>query len=126
MRRPRASSGITLSIALGVLTAALWAADWKTAPAADFPLVGGNYSNHRFSTLTQITPANVGRLGGAWMAHVEDGRGGTMQGTPVVVDGTMYMSTGHVWARDARTGALKWEYPNGPITGTANFNRGVA
>ena len=32
--------------------------------------------------------------------------------------------TARVW--DAATGALKWEYPNGPITGTANFNRGVA
>ena len=61
------------------------------------------------------------------MVHPEGTVGQWMQGTPVVVGGTMYMSTGHIWARDARTGVLKWRYPNGSITSaTSNFNRGVA
>src|SRR5262249_51191395 len=47
-------------------------------------------------------------------------------GTPVVVDGIMYMSTGHIWARDARTGELKWRYPTGSLGTTTNTNRGVA
>jgi alcohol dehydrogenase (cytochrome c) len=92
----------------------------------DFPRVGGNLANQRYSTLTQIDRSNVSQLGAAWMVHPEGTVGGWMQGTPVVVDGTMYMSTGHIWARDARTGALRWRYPNGPLNGSTNFNRGVA
>ena len=101
-------------------------ADWKAAPGADFPLVGGDYANTRYSTLTRINKSNIGRLGGAWMVHVEGGRGGLMQATPVVVGGTMYLSTGHISARDARTGALKWEYPSGANSfGRGTANRGV-
>jgi alcohol dehydrogenase (cytochrome c) len=102
------------------------AANWNTPPAADFPLVGGNYANWRYSSLKQITPSNVSRLGGAWTVHVENGRAGNLQATPVVVDGTMYMATGHLSARDARTGELKWQYPDEPVTlGRGFTNRGV-
>jgi PQQ-dependent dehydrogenase (methanol/ethanol family) len=102
-------------------------ADWTTAPAADFPLVGGDYGNHRYSTLAQITRSNVSRLGGAWMTHV--GGRGIMQSTPVIVGGTMYLSAGSITARDARTGELKWRYPasdqpTGFGRGTVS-NRGV-
>lgn len=92
-----------------------------------FPHVGGGLSNQRYSTLSQINRFNLDRLGAAWMVHPEGTVGQWMQGTPVVVNGTMYMSTGHIWARDARTGGLRWKYPAGPITSaTSNFNRGVA
>ena len=61
------------------------------------------------------------------MVHVENGHGGTMQATPVVVGGVMYTATGHVAARDARTGALKWQYPDGPVApGRVYANRGLA
>ena len=130
---PVARSVATLLPALGM--AALVAArapDWRAAPGPDFPLVGGNYANQRYSTLKQINTSTVGRLGGAWMVHVEAGRGGTMQATPVVLDGVMYMSTGHVAARDARTGELKWTYPSLPAPEAAgagaapSFGRGGA
>jgi len=108
------------------------APDWQSPPAKDFPLVGGNFSNQRYSTLAKITKTNLARLGGAWMVHVEGGRGGTMQGTPVVVDGTMFISTGHVSAIDAKTGAFKWRYPSdaagaagAPSPGRGSANRGV-
>src|SRR5262249_10087736 len=106
--------------------------EWQSAPAKDFPLVGGNFANQRYSTLARINASNIGRLGGAWMVHLEGGRGGTMQGTPVVVDGTMFISTGHVSAIDAKTGEVKWRYPaesagaagaSGP--GRGGSNRGV-
>src|SRR5207237_2173229 len=56
-----------------------------------------------------------------------------MPATHIVVDGIMYMATGHITARDARTGALKWQFPKGdigpgggPVGGPNNhFNRGV-
>src|SRR5262245_16513232 len=106
--------------------------DWQSPPGKDFPLVGGNFSNQRYSTLARINKTNLARLGGAWMVHVEGGRGGTMQGTPVVVDGTMFISTGHVSAIDAKTGAFKWRYPSdaagaagAPGGGRGSSNRGV-
>src|SRR5436305_11434212 len=81
-----------MAIAVPLLVSGLVAAaaDWKSPPGADFPLVGGNYANLRYSTLTTIDRSRVARLGGAWMQHVENGRGGSMQATPVVVGGTMY------------------------------------
>jgi PQQ-dependent dehydrogenase (methanol/ethanol family) len=68
------------------------------------------------------------------MVKLEEGRSGLwMQATPVVVDGVMYIAAGHITARDARTGELKWQYPKGdigsgggPMGGRDNhFNRGV-
>ena len=109
--------------------------DWTALPGKDFPLVGGNYANLRHTTLTQINKSNIGQLGGAWMVRAEDGRiGGWMQSTPVVVDGIMYLTTGHIQARDARTGALIWRFPKGELGrgggwsgGPDNhFTRGVA
>ncbi len=121
---------MTLAAAIVTLVATLssQATDWNSAPGAEFPLVGGNLGSQRHSTLTQITRSNIGRLGGAWMVHVEGGRGGMMQATPVVVDGTMYLSTGHVSAIDAATGVVKWRYPKEETTGAfgrGGSNRGV-
>jgi alcohol dehydrogenase (cytochrome c) len=121
--------GIALA---GVLSAQ--AADWKAHPGANFPLVGGNWWNQRYSTLTKINKSTISQLGGAWMVHVEPGKSGIwMQATPVVVDGVMYITTGHISARDARTGELKWQFPKGELgpgggwTGGKDnhFNRGV-
>ena len=99
--------------------------DWAAPAGRDFPVIGGNLGNQRYSTLNQITPANLTRLGGAWLVHLEGGRAaGNMQGTPVVVDGVMYIGSGSgsVFAIDAASGAVtwKWESPFGGQT-----NRGV-
>lgn len=92
----------------------------------DFPLVGGNLGNQRYSALTQITPSNVTQLGGAWLTHLEGGKAvGNMQGTPVVVDGVLYIGSGSgsVFAINAATGAINWTWTS-PFGGQAN--RGVA
>ena len=95
--------------------------DWRKPPSEDFPLVGANYGNQRYSTLDQITPANVKTLGGAWSLRLEEGlRGGqlgNLDATPVVIDGVMYVTTSmrNVLAIDAKTGSVKWRYrPDGP------------
>ncbi len=109
-------------------------ADFRQLPSRNFPVVGGNLFNQRYSTLTQITKSNIAKLGAAWMVHVEPEKSGIwMQSTPVVVDGVMYMTHGHITARDARTGALKWQFPKGDVGPGAgwtggpdnHFNRGV-
>src|SRR5262245_4551583 len=69
-------------------------ADWNSPPSGDFPVVGGSYTNQRYSTLDQINSSNIQKLGGAWMFHVEEnGAVGDLQGTPVVVGGVMYVTT---------------------------------
>ncbi len=82
--------------------------------------------NQRYSSLTGITPANISKLGGAWMTHISDGANNTnLEGTPVVADGVMYLpgSAGTILAIDAATGAIKWKYQPQQRGGT---NRGVA
>src|SRR5437868_4593029 len=76
--------------------------------------VGGDWSNSRYSTLTQLTPANIKNLKGAWVTHLGSGLGTkySLEVTPIVKDGVMYVTTGNddVFALDARTGALIWEH----------------
>jgi len=103
--------------------------DARTAiPAKNFPVPGGNLGNQRYSSLKQITPGNVSRLGGAWLVHVMDGTPGNMQATPIVVDGVMYISAepgGGVLALDAVTGAVKWRHKSA-ATAARTLSRGVA
>ena len=99
--------------------------NWMAPSGKDFPLVGANLANQRYSSLAQIAPANLSRLGGAWMVHVNAQNAGSMEATPIVVNRVMYIPTGAggVVALDAATGAVKWKYqsPNGGGT-----NRGVS
>ena len=97
---------------------------WNAPTGRDFPLAGGGLGNQRYSSLTQITPANLTRLGGAWMVHVGEGVR-NLSVTPVVVGGVMYLGAGggDVLALNAATGATLWRYRS---TFGAQNNRGVA
>ena len=48
-------------------------------------MYGGDYASTRYSTLTQITPANVKGLNLAWVYQAAVT--GSWQPTPIVVDG---------------------------------------
>jgi len=50
----------------------------------------GNYEAHRFSPLTQLTPANVAGLKPLWIYQAPET--GTVETTPLVVDGVMYVT----------------------------------
>jgi quinohemoprotein ethanol dehydrogenase len=78
-------------------------------PAAkDWPAIGGDWANSHYSTLHQIVTANVKQLGGAWV-HKFDGE--RSRGTPVVVDGKMFVTAGtHVYALNPATGDTIWSY----------------
>jgi len=77
---------------------------------AEWPSYGKDYSNQRFSQLTQINRDNVGQLAPAWT--YQSGVKATFQATPIVVDGVMYLSLpyNHVVALDAKTGQQLWKY----------------
>lgn len=111
------STRATGLIILAVTTALLSAQntlDLRKPAGAEWPLVGGDWGNTRYSTLAQITTANVKTIKGAWMARLNSGFGAgfSQQATPVVKDGVMYITTGEqdVFALDAKTGSPIWEY----------------
>ena len=104
-----------------LLTAAADRAGWLT--------YGRDYSNQRFSPLTQIDASSVKRLTPRWI--YQSGVVGTFQATPIVADGVMYLSLplNHVVALDARTGRELWRYQHKRRTDKmccGPANRGVA
>jgi PQQ-dependent dehydrogenase (methanol/ethanol family) len=93
---------------------------------------GRTYGEQRFSALARINDKNVKDLGLAWYFDTNARRG--LEATPIIVDGVMY-TTGAwsvVFALDARTGKLLWEFdPEVPKAHGAKgccdaVNRGVA
>jgi quinohemoprotein ethanol dehydrogenase len=72
---------------------------------------GRNQSETRYSTLKQIDPSNVTRLGLAW-SYVLGAGGGNQEGTPLVWNNTLYGITtwSVVFAIDARTGKELWRW----------------
>ncbi len=91
---------------------------------------GGDYFSHRYSLLTQITPANVKSLALSWV--YQSPQTGSWQATPIVVDGIMYLTQrpNDVVALDAATGRVFWvyRYQNDPtlVVCCGSNNRGVA
>jgi alcohol dehydrogenase (cytochrome c) len=99
------------------------------ADSSNWPSYGRNYSNQRYSPLSQINTANIQGLTLAW--EYATGIPQAFEASPVVIGNVMYVSTplNHVVALDARTGHKLWEYAEslgttvhccGPV------NRGVA
>ena len=72
--------------------------------AGDWTTYWGDYEGTHFSTLDQITAANVNQLQAKWIAPLTGTY--TTESTPIVVDGVMYVAggSGDVFAYDARTG----------------------
>jgi quinoprotein glucose dehydrogenase len=79
---------------------------------------GRDAGGSRFSPLQEVDRANVSRLAPAWTMHTgEAARGaaaaqGSFEATPIVVDGTMYVSTptGRVLALVPETGDVRWRF----------------
>lgn len=93
----------------------------------------GGYQGHHFSSLSQITPANVGRLQAQWSLQMPPGP--SLEATPLVIDGVMYTTyttstAAGVYALDARSGLEIWKYERPQKITNPNqinpFNRGVA
>jgi quinoprotein glucose dehydrogenase len=81
--------------------------------ASDWPHYGGGPAQNRYSTLTQITPANVKTLKVAWTYDTKDAFDGSeMQCQPVVAHGVLYATSPklRVFALNAATGAELWSF----------------
>ena len=121
--------GCTRGRVVVVDDAALRAAD---ADAANWITYGRTYSEQRFSPFKQIDEQTVSKLGLAWSYDLGTLRG--LEATPLVKDGVLYTTSAWslVYAFDARTGQLLWQYDPHVAKDHAKFvccdvvNRGVA
>ncbi|MDG3002468.1 pyrroloquinoline quinone-dependent dehydrogenase [Paludisphaera mucosa] len=107
-------------------------------PAGDWPGVGNDPGCMRYSTLDQIDRGNVARLKPAWTFHTKEldpnGVGKTIECTPIVIDGVMYVTTAFmkVVALDAATGEERWrfdpvkDHPWPHAAASGGVNRGCA
>lgn len=92
--------------------------------------VNGGPDNIRYTTLSQISPANVSHLEPAWTYDAHDAfKDSEMQSNPIVVDGLLYATTPkmRVIALNAETGREVWSFdPTGGAAATRHYrHRGV-
>ena len=107
----------------------------SSSSGADWPAYHGNPNGTHYSTLTQITPANVKSLKLAWRfdSHDAFGEGGNqsdMEGNPMIVRGRLYFVSpkGRLFCLDAATGKQAWVYDpsHGDTINTKQRLRGVS
>ncbi len=109
------------------------------AQTKSWPTFNGDLAAQKYSPLTQITPANVGKLKVAWRARTGDKSDGSgkvpatvWSATPLFVNDTVYLGTPfyRIVALAPDTGAIRWTFdPKArleALTQPAMKNRGVA
>jgi alcohol dehydrogenase (cytochrome c) len=93
-----------------------------------WPTYNGDPGGNRYTTLTQIDKTNIDRLAPRWVFNVPNAGG--LQGTPVVVDGIMYVTApNECFALDAGSGRPIWHFQRPRTPGLAvggGANRGAA
>ncbi len=96
----------------------------------DWPKYLGSDEKTHYTTLDQITPANVSQLAVAWTYDTKDAfEGSEMQSNPIVINGVLYAVSPkqRAFALDAATGRELWSFDPtaGNFTGPRIRYRGV-
>ncbi|MFO1449457.1 MAG: PQQ-binding-like beta-propeller repeat protein [Opitutaceae bacterium] len=125
MRRP-------LVLIVLVLAAQWTAVRLNGAAGANWSTYLGDKGASHYSTLSEITPQNVGQLEVAWIWKSGDARDNKtqMQCNPLIIDGVVYATTPQlkVAALDAATGRELWRFEpvdaNGVNRGLATWSEG--
>jgi len=109
--------------ALTCLLSAASAAGQGPALVSGWPTYGGDPGGTRYSTLDEITPANVDTLEVAWTYHTGDFDGvrsgaekTAFQATPILQGDTLYFCSplSRIFALDAETGEERWVFDADP------------
>ena len=134
-RRRLALVSCAITLTSAVLVASSFSANAPTVPTGDWPAFGRTVDNNRYSPLTEITPANVDRLGRVYSLDFlrldPDTRRG-QQSYPLAINGTIYMTTNdaNVFAIDGASGKILWQRKPRNSAVFKNFgtvaNRGLA
>jgi quinoprotein glucose dehydrogenase len=96
----------------------------------DWPVYQGSNEKTHYTTLSQISPANVSTLKVAWTYDTRDAfEGSEMQSNPVIIDGVLYAMSPkqRAFALDASTGKELWSFDptGGKFAGPRIRYRGV-
>jgi quinoprotein glucose dehydrogenase len=101
------------TLGAAALLTSLLATSALAAGPGDWPVLGADNAGTKFSTLSQITPANVSQLKRAWTYDTGDPAGGFRgwEVTPIVVNNLMYFPTarGKIVALNADSGTEAWK-----------------
>ncbi len=121
MRIIDTSIALSLTLVLALAATLGVAAPDATRPAGkDWPTVGGDLGNTRYSSLSRINVSNIKRLGGAWLKEFDT----PTRTTPVVAGGLLYTNDATtIYALNPQSGATVWEYKP---EGTTPARGGVA
>jgi alcohol dehydrogenase (cytochrome c) len=113
MNRLRWIGAAAFAAALVMPTTVSVQSDVKGPAGKEWPAVGGDWGNTRYSTLSQISRANVARLGAAWTSEKFSGPASS-RAMPLVKDGVMFVTVPpSVYALNAKTGATIWRFDAG-------------
>jgi len=101
-------------------------------PISSWTTFNGDYTGQRYSTLNEITAANVNKLAEQWeykITAVAAQRGApqpVLKCTPLLVNGVLYITIpDHVWAINAHNGREIWRYDWADHGGHLIGQRGV-
>src|ERR1035437_1842581 len=100
-----------VAVAAPVLASANADVEKNIANSDNWATQAGDMLNQRYTKLKQINTGNVGKMQVAWTFSTGVLRG--HEGSPLVVDGTMYLHSpfpNKVWALDLDTQKIKWKY----------------
>jgi len=119
-RRYPTQLAVFLAMFLIPVTAGVQSPATRTMGASkEWPTVGGDAGNARYSSLNQITAQNVTKLGAAWKSPKFDTSAST-RAMPIVKNGVMFVTVPpFVYALNAKTGETIWRFQAGGGRGAA-------
>ena len=118
------SSAASWLAASNLRNSVAWASTGADKRFKEWRSYGGDPGGMRYSPLDQINRSNIRDLRVAWTYHTGDKRDRprtTIECTPVVADGLMYITTAliNVCALDAASGKLVWRFD--PFAGSPDY-----
>lgn len=79
----------------------------STIPMKEWPSLGGDWNNGRYSGLTQISTKTVKNLSGVWLRELN----APTRATPIVKNGVMFIpDASRIYALNPTTGDIIWSY----------------